>query len=263
VSYDAQTDQTVIGGMGELHLEIIVDRLRREFQVFCDVGTPRAAYCETVTKTARAEGRYIHQGGGRGQYGVVWLEVSPNEPGLGFLFENRTTGAIIPQGFVPSIQKGILGAMEEGILAGFPVTDIRVALVDGKYHQVDSGKRDFEIAASIAFKEACRKAGVILLEPIMQVVTSVLDDNVGGVVNDFVSRRGKVDRVELESGDHYSVGAYVPLSEMFGYVTDLRSLTSGRGTFTMEFERYSPLDAKVAEKIVRARNTPERTSRQS
>jgi len=254
VAYDEQTGQTVISGMGELHLEIIVDRVRREYQVACSAGTPQAAYQETVTRTVRTEGRYIHQSGGRGQYGVAWLEVGPNAPGGGFAFENHTTDAVIPQGFISSIERGIAGAMEEGVLAGFPVTDIRVALVDGKYHEVDSGKRDFEIAASIALKEACRQAAPILLEPIMQVATRVGADYVGAMVNDFVSRRGQVAGVDSESGDVYLVKASVPLSEMFGYVTELRSLTSGRGSFTMQFERYAPVAPLEAEKIIVARN---------
>jgi elongation factor G len=257
VAYDEQTGQTVISGMGELHLEIIIDRLKREFQIGCDVGPPQAAYQETITRTVKAEGRYIHQSGGRGQYGVVWLEISPNEAGGGFVFENLTTNAIIPQGFMPSIERGIVEAMEEGMLAGFPVTDICVTVVDGKYHEVDSHKRDFEIAASIAFKEALRQAAPILLEPIMQIATRVGGDCVGGVVNDFASRRGQVEGVELESGDIYVVKASVPLGEMFGYVTELRSLTSGRGTFTMEFQRYLPIEPRVAEDIIRARSTRE------
>ncbi len=251
--YDQQTEQIVISGMGELHLEIIVDRLKREYQVNAQAGPPQAAYKETITKTVRAEGRYIHQSGGRGQYGVVTLEVRPNEPGAGFVFENKTSNAVIPQGYMPSIEKGIVDAMQEGMLAGFPVTDIRVTILDGKCHEVDSHKRDFEIAASIAFQDACERANSILLEPIMQVTTRVAGDFVGAIVNDFASRRGRVEGVELESGDVYLVRASVPLSDMFGYVTDLRSLTSGRGTFTMEYERYSPVASGVAEAIVDAR----------
>ncbi len=253
VAYDEQTEQTVINGMGELHLEIIVDRLQREFQIGCSMGPPQAAYHETVTQTATAEGRYIHQSGGRGQYGVVWLEVGPNEPGTGFTFENRTSDAVIPRNFMPSIEKGIVEAMEEGVLAGFPMTDINVAVVKGNYHEMDSGKRDFEIAASIAFQEASRKANPILSEPIMQVASMVAGDTVGVIVNDFATRGGSVAGVDVESGDVYLVNASVPLSEMFGYVTDLRSLTSGRGTFTMQFERYLPVAPKIADEIIRAR----------
>jgi elongation factor G len=253
VAYDEQTEQIVVSGMGELHLEIIVDRLQREYQVTAQAGPPRAAYKETITKTVRAEGRYIHQSGGRGQYGVVTLEVQPNDPGTGFVFENKTSNAVIPPGYMPSIEKGIVDAMQEGMLAGFPVTDIRVTILDGKYHEVDSHKRDFEIAASIAFQEACERANPILLEPIMRVATGIGGDFVGAIVNDFASRRGRVDGVELESDDVYLVRASVPLSDMFGYVTDLRSLTSGRGTFTMEYERYSPVDPVVAAAIVEAR----------
>ncbi len=253
VAYAEQTDQIVIRGMGELHLEIIVDRVRREFQVNCAAGTPQAAYRETVTRTVEAEGRYIHQSGGRGQYGVVRLEIGPNEPGAGFFFENRTSNTVIPEGFIPSIERGIVGAMEEGVLAGFPVTDVRVILVDGKYHEVDSHKRDFEIAASIAFQEGCRKAVPILLEPIMQVAARVAGDHVGAIVNDFSGRRANVEGIEMESEDVYLVKASVPLSEMFGYVTDLRSMTSGRGLYTMQFDRYSPVDPAVAEGIIGAR----------
>jgi elongation factor G len=253
-AYDEETDQTVISGMGELHLEIIVDRLQREFQIGCEVGPPTAAYQETVTRTVRAEGQYILQTGGRGHYAVVRLEVAPNEPGSGFLFENRTTGAVIPQGFIPSIERGVVGAMQEGVLAGFPMTDVKVTVVDGKFHEIDSQKRDFEIAGSIALQEACREAQPILLEPIMQVATRVQDDHVGSIVSDFSSRRGNIEGVEPETEEVYLVKASVPLSEMFGYVTDLRSLTSGRGTFTMQFERYLPVDQQVAREIIRVRN---------
>jgi elongation factor G len=252
-TYDEQTDQIVISGMGELHLEIIVDRLRREYQVAGKASPPQAAYQETITRAVQAEGRYIHQSGGRGQYGVVQLEVSPSAPGGGFVFENHTTDAVIPQGFIPSIERGIVDAMQDGVLAAFPMTDIKVTVVGGKYHEVDSHKRDFEIAASIAFQEACRGADPILLEPIMQVATSVAGDQVGAIVNDFTGRRGGVEGVQLESGDIYLVKASVPLSEMFGYVTTLRSLTSGRGTFTMQYQSYSPVDPAVAEEIVNSR----------
>jgi elongation factor G len=254
VAYDEQTSQTIISGMGELHLEIIVDRLRREFQVGCGVSRPEAAYKETITTKARAEGRYIHQTGGRGQYAVVWLEIAPNEPGKGFCFENLTTNALIPQGFIPAIERGVMEASEQGVLAGYPLTDIKVTVVDGRYHEVDSSKRDFEIAGSIAFKDACQKASPILLEPIMQVATRVSSDHVGGIVNDFSGRRGRIEGIELESGEIYLVKASVPLSEMFGYVTDLRSLTSGRGTFTMQFERYLPVHSTAAKEIIRARD---------
>ena len=252
VTHDGQTDQTIISGMGELHLEIITDRLKREFDVQCDVGPPQVAYRETVARVARAEGRYVHQSGGSGRFGVVRLEVAPNESGAGFSFENRTTGAVIPLGFVPSIERGIIGAMKEGVLAGYPVTDVRVTITGGRFHEVDSHKLDFEIAGSIAFKRACKKAGLILLEPIMQVETRVAEEHLGSLIKDFSSRQGSITGIEQQARGVHAITATVPLRNMFGYVTALRSLTSGRGVFSMQFDRYIPIAQPIADEIISA-----------
>jgi elongation factor G len=250
VQYDEQTGQTVISGMGELHLDIIVDRLKREFRVQCNVGRPQVAYRETITRHVRIEGRFVRQSGGRGQYGHVWLEMSPNEAG-GFLFEDKLVGQSLPREYVAPVQKGVIEAMESGVLAGYPVVDVKVVLVDGSYHEVDSSEMAFKIAGSMAFKDGAQKAGPILLEPMMKVETIVPDDFVGDAVGDFSSRRGLVEGMESRSGGVQSVRALVPLSEMFGYATDLRSMTSGRGSFTMQFEKYMPVSQSIAEKVLR------------
>ncbi|OUC05174.1 elongation factor G, partial [Litorilinea aerophila] len=250
VNYDDQTGQTVIAGMGELHLDIIIDRLKREFRVQCNVGRPQVAYRETITRPVRAEGRFVRQSGGRGQYGHVWLEIEPNEPGAGFVFEDRIVGGVVPKEYIPAVQKGVEEAMESGVLAGYPVVDVKVALVDGSYHEVDSSEMAFKIAGSIAFKEGAQKAGPVLLEPIMKVETLVPEEYVGDIVGDFSSRRGDISGMEPR-GNVQAIKAYVPLSEMFGYATDLRSMTSGRGTFTMEFYKYAPVNQAIAEKILK------------
>jgi elongation factor G len=236
--------------MGELHLEIIVDRLLREFGVACSVGPPQPAYRETITRQANAEGRYIHQTGGSGSFGVVRLAISPAEPGEGFSFENQASVMQIPSNYVPAIERGILGAMEAGELAGFPVTDVRVVVTGGRFHEVDSHRRDFEIAGSMAFKNAYRRASAVLLEPAMQVATRVGDEHIGAAIKDFATRRGTVTGVEFETEGRYLVEAEVPLRMMFGYVTGLRSLTSGRGAFTMQFAHYEPVDTDIAEEII-------------
>jgi elongation factor G len=251
VQYDDQTGQTVISGMGELHLDIIVDRLKREFRVQCNVGRPQVAYRETITRPVRVEGRFVRQSGGRGQYGHVWLEMAPNEAGAGFVFEDKLVGQSLPREFVAPTQKGIIEAMESGVLAGYPVVDVKVTLVDGSYHEVDSSEMAFKIAGSMAFKDGAQKAGPILLEPMMRVETIVPDDYVGDTVGDFSSRRGLVEGMESRNGGVQSVRALVPLSEMFGYATDLRSMTSGRGSFTMQFEKYMPVSQSIAEKVLR------------
>jgi elongation factor G len=251
VNYDDQTGQTVIAGMGELHLDIIVDRLKREFRVQCNVGRPQVAYRETISRHVRIEGRFVRQSGGRGQYGHVWLELEPNESGAGFLFEDKIVGGTVPREYIPAVQKGIVEAMESGGLAGYPVVDIKVALVDGSYHDVDSSEMAFKIAGSMAFKEGTQKAGPILLEPIMWVETVVPEDYVGDVVGDFSSRRGEIGGMEPRAGGVQAITANVPLSEMFGYATDVRSMTSGRGTFTMEFKKYAPVSQSIAEKILK------------
>jgi elongation factor G len=251
VQYDDQTGQTVISGMGELHLDIIVDRVKREFRVQCNVGKPQVAYRETITRHIRIEGRFVRQSGGRGQYGHVWLELEPNESGKGFVFEDKIVGGVVPREYIPAVQKGVVEAMDSGVLAGYPVVDIKVALVDGSYHDVDSNEMAFKIAGSMAFKEGTQKAGPILLEPIMKVESVVPDEYVGDTVGDFSSRRGSIDGMESRSGGVTAVTSRVPLSEMFGYATDLRSMTSGRGNFTMEFDRYAPVSQAVAEKILK------------
>jgi elongation factor G len=251
VQYDDQTGQTVISGMGELHLDIIVDRLKREFRVQCNVGRPQVAYRETITRPVRVEGRFVRQSGGRGQYGHVWLEMAPNEPGGGFVFEDKVVGGSVPREYINPTQKGIVEAMESGVLAGYPVVDVKVALVDGSYHEVDSSEMAFKIAGSMAFKDGAQKAGPILLEPMMQVEAIVPDEFVGDTVGDFSSRRGLVEGMESRSGGVHSVRALVPLSEMFGYATDVRSMTSGRGSFTMQFDKYMPVSQSIAEKVLR------------
>lgn len=254
VNYDDQTGQTIIAGMGELHLEIIVDRLKREFRVQCNVGRPQVAYRETISRHVRVEGRFVRQSGGRGQYGHVWLEVEPNDSGAGFLFENKIVGGIIPREYIPAVEKGVAEAMQNGILSGFPMVDVKVALVDGSYHDVDSSEMAFKIAGSMALKEGAHKAGPILLEPMMRVEAVVPEEFVGDTVGDISSRRGNIEGMDSRIGGVQAVRALVPLSEMFGYATDLRSMTSGRGTFTMQFEKYMPVNQAIAEKILKGQS---------
>ncbi|MGL4649073.1 MAG: elongation factor G [Caldilineaceae bacterium] len=251
VQYDDQTGQTVISGMGELHLDIIVDRVKREFRVQCNVGRPQVAYRETITRHVRIEGRFVRQSGGRGQYGHVWLEIEPNEAGKGFEFLDKIVGGSVPREFIPAVQKGVAEALSSGVLAGYPVVDVKVALVDGSYHDVDSSEMAFKIAGSMAFKDGCQKAGPILLEPIMKVESIVPEDYVGDVVGDFSSRRGTIEGMDPRPGGVQAIRAHVPLSEMFGYATDLRSKTSGRGNFTMEFDKYAPVSQSIAEKVLK------------
>jgi elongation factor G len=251
VNYDDQTGQTVIAGMGELHLEIIVDRLKREFRVQCNVGRPQVAYRETISRPVRIEGRFVRQSGGRGQYGHVVLELEPNAAGQGFLFENKIVGGVVPREYIPAVEKGIVEAMQNGVLAGYPVVDVKVALVDGSYHDVDSSEMAFKIAGSMAFKDGCQRANPILLEPMMSVEAVVPEEYVGDTVGDISSRRGSIEGMEARAGGIQAVKALVPLSEMFGYATDLRSMTSGRGTFTMQFNSYMPVNQAIAEKILK------------
>jgi len=248
-SMDPETGQTLIHGMGELHLEIIVDRMKREYNIEVNVGKPQVAYKEAIKGKAVAEGKFIRQTGGRGQYGHVVIEVEPLERGSGFVFENAIVGGIIPKEFIPSVEEGIKEAMENGVLAGYPVIDVKVKLFDGSYHEVDSSEIAFKIAGSMAFKEAAKKAGVVLLEPIMEVEVETPDDYVGDVIGDLNSRRGKIMGME-NKGVITSIRAHVPLSEMFGYATNLRSLTQGRGTFIMKFSHYSEAPQSIAEKVV-------------
>ena len=237
---DPQSGQTLISGMGELHLEVLVERLRREFGVQCKVGLPQVAYRETITGSGEAEGRYIRQSGGHGHYAVVQLRIDPNKLGEGFIFESQIKGGALPQEFVRAAERGVAGAMEAGILASYPVVDIKVTLLDGKYHEVDSSAADYEIASSQAFKEAVRRAGPILLEPMMAVETTTAEEYVGSVINDCARRHGNVNELLARSDRTNVVRATVPLSEMIGYATDLRSLTSGLGAFTMQLQNYAP-----------------------
>ena len=251
VAYDDQTGQTTIAGMGELHLDIIVDRIKREFRVGANVGRPQVAYRETITRPTKVEGRFVRQSGGRGQFGHVWLEMEPNEAGEGVEFENRIVGGVVPREYIPAVEKGVREALDSGVLAGYPVVDIKVALVDGSYHDVDSNEMAFKIAGSMAFKEGQRRGSAILLEPMMHVETVVPEEYVGDVVGDFSSRRGNIEGMQSRSNGASTVTASVPLSEMFGYATDIRSMTSGRGTFSMQFEKYAPVSQSIAEKILK------------
>jgi len=248
VTSDDETGQTLIHGMGELHLEIIVDRLLREFRVEANVGKPQVAYRETIRHPAEAQGRYVRQTGGRGQYGDVYLEVEPN-PGKGFEFQNKIVGGSIPKEYIPAIEKGIREALETGVLAGYPMVDLKVRLTDGSYHEVDSSEMAFKIAASLGFKEACRKAKPVLLEPVMDVEVVTPEEYMGAVVGDLNSRRGRIVSMEAR-GTSQVIRANVPLGQMFGYVTDLRSMTQGRATSTMQFARYEEVPAAIAEEIM-------------
>ena len=249
VNVDAETNQTLIHGMGELHLEIIVDRLLREFKVDANVGKPQVAYRETVRQKAEAQGRFVRQTGGRGQYGDVWLEIEPGEPGTGFVFENKLKGPAIPREYVPAVEKGVKEAAETGVLAGYPVVDIKVALTDGSYHEVDSSEMAFKIAASMGFKEGCRKAKPVLLEPVMDVEVVCPTEYQGAVVGDLNSRRGKIIAMEARASAQV-IRANVPLGQMFGYATDVRSMTQGRATYTMQFARYEEVPRAIAEEII-------------
>lgn len=249
VKTDPESGQTIISGMGELHLEIIVDRLLREFHVEANVGRPQVAYRETITKAVKAEGRFVRQSGGRGQYGHVWLFLEPNPSGKGFEFINKIVGGVIPKEYIPSIEKGVTEAMEKGVLAGFPMVDVKVTLIDGSYHEVDSSEMAFKIAGSMGFKEGARMANPILLEPLMAIEIITPEEFVGQVVSDLNSRRGKTARIEYRKGTNVVAGE-VPLANMFGYVTDLRSLTQGRATFTLQFSHYSPIPSSLSEKIL-------------
>jgi len=249
ITSDQETSQTLIHGMGELHLEIIVDRLLREFRVEANVGKPQVAYRETIRQRAEAQGRFIRQTGGRGQYGDVYLEVEPNEAGQGFLFENKIVGGAIPREFIPAVEKGVREAMETGVLAGYPMVDVKVYLTDGSYHEVDSSEIAFKIAASMGFKEACRRAKPVLLEPVMDVEVVTPEEYMGAVVGDLNSRRGRILSLEAR-GSSQVIRANVPLGQMFGYATDLRSMTQGRATYTMQFARYEEVPPSIAEEIM-------------
>ena len=246
---DEETGQTIIAGMGELHLEIIVDRLLREFKVEANVGAPQVAYKETITKAVDQDTKYARQSGGKGQYGHVKIHVEPNESGKGYEFVNATVGGSVPKEYIPAVDAGIQGALQSGVIAGFPVVDVKVTLYDGSYHEVDSSEMAFKIAGSMAFKEACQKAGPTLLEPIMKVSVIVPDEYMGDVIGDLNSRRGQIQGFEARSGAQ-QIDAFVPLAEMFGYATDLRSRTQGRGQYTMEPSHYIEIPKSIQEKII-------------
>ena len=249
---DEETGQTIIAGMGELHLEIIVDRLLREFKVEANVGAPQVAYRETIRKEANQETKYARQSGGKGQYGHVKIKIEPNEPGKGYEFVNAIVGGAIPKEYIPAIDNGIQGAMKSGVLAGYPVVDVKVTLWDGSYHEVDSSEMAFSIAGSMAFKDAMRKADPIITEPIMKVAVIVPDEYLGDVIGDLNSRRGQIQGMEDRNGAK-QINARVPLSEMFGYVNDLRSKTQGRGQYTMEPDGYEPVPKSISESIISER----------
>ena len=251
---DEETGQTIIAGMGELHLEIIVDRLLREFKVEANVGAPQVAYKETIKKAVDQDTKYARQSGGKGQYGHVKIHVEPNESGKGYEFINAIVGGAVPKEYIPAVDAGIQGAMNAGVVAGFPVVDVKVTLYDGSYHEVDSSEMAFKIAGSMAFKDACRKADPTLLEPIMKVCVTVPDEYMGDVIGDLNSRRGQIIQLEARPGAQ-QIDAYVPLAEMFGYATDLRSRTQGRGQYTMEPSHYIEIPKNIREKIVDARMT--------
>ena len=253
---DEETGQTIIAGMGELHLEIIVDRLLREYKVEANVGAPQVAYKETIKQSVKQDTKYARQSGGKGQYGHVVITVEPNEPGKGYEFLNEITGGVIPKEFIPAVDAGIQGAMQAGVMAGYPVVDVKVHLTFGSYHEVDSSEMAFKIAGSMAFKEACRKAGACLLEPIMKVSVIAPEDYLGNVIGDLTSRRGQILGQEARPGAQ-QIDALVPLSEMFGYATDLRSRTQGRGQYTMEPHSYVEIPRNIAEKIIAQRGRKE------
>ncbi|HHM05454.1 MAG TPA: elongation factor G [Gammaproteobacteria bacterium] len=250
VQSDEESGQTIISGMGELHLEIIVDRMKREFNVEANVGKPQVAYRETIRKKVEQEGKFVRQSGGRGQYGHVWLRIEPQEPGAGYEFVNEIVGGVIPREYIPAVDKGVQEQMENGVIAGYPVVDVKVTLYDGSYHDVDSSEMAFKIAGSMCFKEGARKAGAVLLEPIMNVEVVTPEDYMGDVMGDLNRRRGIVQGMD-DSPAGKLVRAEVPLAEMFGYATDLRSATQGRATYSMEFGKYAEVPANIAEGIIK------------
>lgn len=249
ISSDEETLQTIISGMGELHLEIIVDRLKREFKVETNVGKPQVAYRETIQARAEAEGKYVRQSGGRGQYGHVWLTVEPQESGKGFEFVNKIVGGAVPKEYIPAVEKGIREAMTSGVVAGYPMVDFKVTLTDGSYHDVDSSEMAFKIAASMGFKEATKRANPALLEPIMDLEVIVPEEYMGDVIGNLSSKRGKILGMKMRGGAQV-ISAQVPLAEMFGYATDLRSMTQGRGVFTMQFAHYDVVPKNISDEII-------------
>ena len=249
VGIDQESGQTIISGMGELHLEIIIDRLRREFKVAANAGSPQVAYRETIRKSVEHEYRFVRQTGGRGQYGHVWLRIEPLDPGTGYQFEDAIVGGVVPREYIPAVNKGVKEQLENGVIAGYPVVDVKVTLFDGSYHDVDSSEMAFKVAGSMCFREAAQKAGAVLLEPVMKVEAVTPEEYMGDVIGDLSRRRGIVQGM-TESAAGRSVRAEVPLREMFGYATDLRSLTQGRATFTMEFGKYAGMPSSIADGVV-------------
>lgn len=258
VKVDEETGQTLISGMGELHLEIIVDRMKREFKVEANIGKPQVAYRETITTSVQAEGKFVKQSGGRGKYGHVWIEVTPNEPGKGYEFINAIVGGVVPKEYIPAVSQGIQDAMKNGVIAGFPMVDIKVKLYDGSYHDVDSDEISFRVAGSMAFQAAARKANPVLLEPIMSVEVITPEEYLGDVMGDLNSRRGKIEGFSARK-DAQVIKAFVPLSEMFGYATVLRSMTQGRALYTMQFDHYAEVPKSIAEEIAE-KSTKRRTT---
>jgi len=252
VRVDEQTGQTIISGMGELHLEVLVDRMIREFKVHANVGRPQVAYRETITRPVQAEGRFVRQSGGRGQFGHVKVRFEPLDPGSGYVFEDATVGGVIPREYIRPVQEGIKDALEGGVIAGYPIVDVKATLYDGSYHEVDSSEMAFRIAGSLAVREGIPKARPILLEPVMKVEVLTPEEFLGDVIGDINSRRGQIEGLEPHSHGMQSVRAQVPLAEMFGYATRLRSVTQGRGTFTMEPSHYEEVPPNMVEKIVAA-----------
>ncbi len=252
VRTDPETSQTIISGMGELHLDIIVDRMKREFKVDATVGKPQVAYRETIKKTVEAEGKFVRQTGGHGQYGHCWLRLEPRQPGEGFEFANEVVGGVIPKEFINPVQNGVEAAMEDGVVAGYPMVDIKVTVFDGSYHDVDSSEMAFKVAGSMAFKEGARKADPVLLEPYMKVVVEVPEQYMGDVIGGLNSRRGRIEGMETENSES-KINGFVPLSEMFGYATSLRSSTQGRGTFTMTFDHYEEVPKAISQQITEER----------
>jgi elongation factor G len=249
VKTDTDTGQVVIAGMGELHLEIIVDRLKREFGVEATVGKPQVAYKETITKASEGEGRYIKQTGGRGQYGHAKIRLIPRKPGEGYEFSNEIVGGTIPKEFIKPIDQGIQEALTTGVLAGYPIDDVKIELYDGSYHDVDSNEMAFKIAGSMAFKDAAAKANPVLLEPVMRVEVTVPEEYMGDVIGDITSRRGHIQSMDSRGGTQI-INSRVPLSEMFGYATDIRSRTQGRGAYSMHFDRYEQAPNSVSEEVI-------------
>ena len=249
VRTDAETGQTIISGMGELHLDIIVDRMSREFKVDCKVGKPQVAYRETIRKTVKAEGKFVRQSGGKGQYGHCWLELIPQDPGTGFSFESKIVGGAIPKEYIGPIENGVKEAMENGVVAGYPMVDIKAVVYDGSYHEVDSSEMAFKVAGSMAFKAGATKANPVLLEPYVKVEVTVPEEYMGDVIGDLNSRRGRIEGMEPRNGVEV-INAFVPLSEMFGYATDLRSKTQGRGNYSMEVSYYDEVPKNISDAIV-------------